>query len=66
MNKSDYNLDIEKEKLRVLELSEKLLLNKEEDKITNEEVNELYKLVKDNLGNMLKFFYYLNNFRTKH
>ena len=67
LNKSDYNLDIEKKKLRVSELSEKLLsFNKEKninEIITDEEVNELYNLLDNNLENIYKFFNYFNNFR---
>ena len=68
LNKTDYNLDIEKEKLKVIKLSEKLLpLNKKdnpEEIITEEEINKLYKLlnVKENL---MKFIIFLNNYRTK-
>ena len=67
LNKSDYNLDIEKKKLRVLELSEKLLsYNKEKninEIITDEEVNELYKLLDNSIENKHKFFIYFNNYR---
>ena len=67
LNKSDYNLDIEKKKLKVIELSAKLLsFNKEKninEIITDEEVNELYNLLDNNLENIYKFFNYFNNFR---
>ena len=67
LNKLDYNLDIEKKKLKVIELSEKLLsYNKEKninEIITDEEVNDLYKLLDNNIENLFKFFNYFNNFR---
>ena len=67
LNKSDYNLDIEKKKLKVSELAAKLLsFNKEKninEIITDEEVNELYNLLENNIDNIYKFFNYFNNFR---
>ena len=67
LNKSDYNLDIEKEKLKVSELAAKLLsFNKEKninEIITDEEVNELFESLKDR-ETFLKFFIMLNNYRT--
>ena len=67
LNKSDYNLDIEKKKLKVSELAAKLLsFNKEKNMneiITDEEVNELYNLLDNNIDNIYKFFNYFNNFR---
>ena len=67
LNKSDYNLDIEKKKLKVSELAAKLLsFNKEKninEIITDEEVNELYNLLDNNIDNLYKFFNYFNNFR---
>ena len=65
--KTDYNLDIEKEKLKVIKLSEKLLPlninNTPLETITEEEINKLYELVNDK-NNMIKFFFFLNNYRT--
>ena len=59
LNKSDYNLDIEKKKLKVSELAAKLLsFNKEKninEIITDEEVNELYNLLENNIDNIYKF-----------
>ena len=52
LNKSEYNINKEKEKFKLLHLSEKLLSSseKENEIITDEEVNELYNLInnKDN------------------
>ena len=67
LNKTDYNLDIEKEKVKVAKLSEKLLINKKDNPqeiITEEEVNKLYELVKVK-ENLMKFVIFLNNYRTK-
>ena len=67
VDKSEYNLEQEKEKLLVNKLSEKLfsynLKNNIKETITDEEVNNLYELLKNN-DNLKKFFILLNNFRT--
>ena len=68
LNKSDYNLDKEKDKLKVKNLIEKLICfdstKNLEEKITDEEVNILYDLL-NNIDNLMKFFALFNNFRTK-
>ena len=67
LDKSEYNLEREKEKLIVNQLSEKLfsynLKNNTKETITDEEVNHLYELLK-NIDNLIKFFILLNNFRA--
>ena len=67
LNKTDYNLDIEKEKLKVIKLSEKLLpLNIKDihnELINEEEINKLYELLNDK-DNAINFFLFLNNYRT--
>ena len=65
LNKTDYNLDVEKETLKVINLSEKLLpLNDTtQEIITKEEINELYELL-NNKDNIIRFFLFLNNYRT--
>ena len=68
LNKTDYNLDIEKEKIKVVKLSEKLLPSNKKDNpqelITEAEVNKLYELVNVK-ENLMKFIIFLNNYRTK-
>ena len=64
LNKSEYNLNKEKEKFKLIKLSEKLISNEKENEIiTDEEVNELYNLLNDQ-ENYFRFFLILNNFRT--
>ena len=67
LDKSEYNLEREKEKLIVNQLSEKLfsynLKNNTKETITDKEVNHLYELLK-NIDNLIKFFILLNNFRA--
>lgn len=67
INKSEYDLDIEKEKIELIKLSEKLLSfdidNNIKEIITEEEVNKLYELVK-NEKYLKKFFIILNNYRA--
>ena len=67
LNKSEYDLNIEKEKVKVSKLTEKLLSfdgeNNINETITDQEVNNLYDLLID--GNtFLKFFMMLNNYRS--
>ena len=68
INKSEYELDKEKQKLEVSNLSEKLLSYNVEDNInetiTEEEVNKLYDLLLNNKTNLMKFFIILNNYRV--
>ena len=68
LNKTDYNLDIEKEKIKVVKLSEKLLPSNKKDNpqelITEAEVNKLYELVNVK-ENLMKFAIFLNNYRTR-
>ena len=61
LNKSEYNINKEKEKFKLLHLSEKLLSSseKENEIITDEEVNELYNLI-NNKDNYIKFFLLFN------
>ena len=67
IDKSEYELDIEKEKLEIIKLSEKLLSfnvdNNIKETINEEEVNKLYELVKKE-NNLKKFFMILNNYRA--
>ena len=67
INKSEYNLDIEKGKVKVFKLTEKLLTfdgeNNINEEITDEEVNNLYELL-NNRENLMKFFLMLNNYRA--
>ena len=67
LNKSEYDLNIEKEKLKVLKLNDKLLTfdweNKKKEIITDEEANQLYESINDS-ETLLKFFIKLNNYRT--
>ena len=61
VDKSEYYLEQEKEKLFVNKLSEKLfsynLKNNIKETITDEEVNNLYELLKNN-DNLIYFYYY--------
>ena len=67
LNKSEYDLNIEKEKLKVSKLTDKLLTfdweNKKKEIITDEEANQLYESINDS-ETLLKFFIKLNNYRT--
>ena len=67
LNKSDYNLDIEKEKIKVIELTQKILsfdkINNIDENITDSEVNILYELL-NKFDNLMKFFILLNNHRA--
>ena len=67
LNKTDYNLDIEKEKIKVIKLTEKLLSfdtsNNIDENITDEEINMLYELL-NNIDNLEKFYVILNNHRA--
>lgn len=69
INKSEYILEKEKEKLKILDLTKKLLsydLNKDQDKlITDEEKNTLNNMLNDNDEYILYFLSVLNQFRTK-
>ena len=68
LNKTEYNLDLEKKKLRVIELSNKLLSFDAEKNINeiinDEEVQELLELLNNNRENIIKFFLLLNNYRS--
>ena len=65
---SEYILDIEKKKIEVVKLSKKLLSFNDKkqtlEEITDSEVDCLIELLKNNEGNIHKFFILLNNFRT--
>ena len=67
INKTEYDLDKEKKKLLVKQLSEKLfsfnLDSHVDEKITDKEVDELYDLL-NNEDIILKFFILLNNYRA--
>ena len=67
LNKSEYDLKIEETKLKVSKLTEKLLTfdgeNNINEKITDQEVNNLYDLLNDS-DTFLKFFIMLNNYRS--
>ena len=67
LDESEYNLDKEKEKIKVIKLSKKLLSfnieNNIHEIITDEEVNTLYELL-SNKDNIMKFFIILNNYRS--
>lgn len=68
VNKSVYNIDKEKEKIKVKNLLNKLLFfdasKNIKDIITDEEVSELNELLNDK-DNLMKFFLLFNNFRAK-
>ena len=61
LNKSEYNINKEKEKFKLLHLSEKLLSSseKENEIITDEEVNELYNLINNKDNYILIFISYI-------
>ena len=67
LNKSDYNLELEGEKIKVLNYSKNLLSfdmeNNKMEKITDEEVNDFYDLLKKR-ENIRHFLIYLNNYRS--
>ena len=67
LNKAEYDLSIEKEKIKVSNLTQKLLTfdgeNNKNEKITDEEIKNLCKLLKDR-ETLMKFFVMLNNYRT--
>ena len=69
LDNSEYILDIEKKKIEVVKLSKKLLSINDNNKqaleeITDSEVDCLIDLLKNNEGNIHKFFIQLNNYRT--
>jgi hypothetical protein len=67
INKSEYDLEIEKEKLKILDLTKKLLsyeLDRPEI-ITDEEVKILYNMINNNDEYTLCFLSVLNQFRGK-
>ena len=68
LNKSDYNLETEQEKIKVKYLTKKLMsfniAKNIKEEITEAEVNELYDLL-NNIDNLVKFFYVFNNIRAK-
>ena len=67
LNKSDYNLELEGEKIKVLNYSKKLLSfdieNNKKEKITDEEENDFYDLLQKR-ENIRHFLIYLNNYRS--
>ena len=68
LDNSEYILDIEKKKIEVVKLSKKLLSFNDKkqtlEEITDSEVDCLIDLLKNNEGNIHKFFIQLNNYRT--
>lgn len=67
LDKSSYILDIEKKKLEFINLCKKLLSfdvkHNQPEKITDDEVNQLFELL-NNKENIYKFFILLNNYRS--
>ena len=67
LDKSQYNLDLEKENVKLFKLSEKLLTfdgeNNINEIITDDEVKILYEML-NNIDNIMKFFVMLNNYRA--
>jgi DNA-binding transcriptional regulator YhcF (GntR family) len=67
LNKSDYNLELEREKIKVLNYSKNLLSfdmeNNKMEIITDEEVNDFYELLKKR-KNIYHFLIFLNNYRA--
>lgn len=67
LNRDDYNLELEGEKLKVFNYSKKLLSfnmeNNKAEEITDEEVNDFYALLKTK-ENKYHFLIYLNNYRA--
>ena len=67
INKTEYDLKKEKEKLELIKISNNLFSfdadNNIKEKITDEEVNKLYVLL-ENKHNLKKFFILLNNYRS--
>ena len=67
LNKNEYDLNIEKEKIKVSNLTKKLLTfdgeNNIKEIINDEEVNNFYKLLNDG-PKILNFFILLNNYRS--
>lgn len=67
ISKSEYNLDLKKEILEIINLTGKLLSydieKKINENITEEEVNKLYQMLQKE-ENMMKFFLLLNNYRV--
>lgn len=65
INKKEYDLNKEKEKLEIKRLTEKILPSKNDinESITDEEVNKLYELLKIR-NNLMKFYILLNNYRA--
>lgn len=73
IEKSEYNLDIEKGKLEAVNLSKEILLynnddNKEKEKLLNEKYDEIIKsidnVILNNIKNTYSFFIVLNNYRV--
>ena len=67
INKSEYDLEIEKEKLKIIDLTKKLLSYEidQPESITNEEVKILYNMTNNNDEYTLCFLSVLNQFRGK-
>lgn len=67
LNRDDYNLELEGEKLKVFNYSKKLLSfnmeNNKAEEITDEEVNDFYAILKTK-ENKYHFLIYLNNYRA--
>lgn len=67
LNKSDYNLELERDKIKILNYSKNLLSfdmeNNTREAITDEEVNDFYKLMKKK-ENIFHFLIFLNNYRA--
>lgn len=69
INKDEYELDVEKEKLRINDLANKLLsydlIMDQMESITDDEINILYDMLENNNEYILYFLSVLNEFRTK-
>ena len=67
INKSEYDLEIEKEKLKIIDLTKKLLSYEidQPESITNEEVKILYNMTNNNDEYTLCFLSVLNQYRGK-
>ena len=72
LDKSNYNLDIEKEKLIALDLSKQIIEYSKDDEITKNKLNEKYNeliesinsKILNNIENIETFFFCLNNHRV--